>query len=89
MKLPNGERAIVSLSRLTAYLLNPLHPTGKHKARVFAAALGLDRSGAERLRLWLIELAKTGEAERGQADAHGQRFVIAGKMLYKNAILCP
>lgn len=82
MNLPNGERAIVSSSRLTAYLLNPLHPTGKHKARVFAAALGLDRGSAEYLRVWLVQLAKIGEVERGLADAHGQRFVIAEKMLY-------
>jgi hypothetical protein len=54
MLLPNGDRAEVALSRLADYLLNPAHPTGKHKARVFAAALGLDRSSAEFLRTWLI-----------------------------------
>ncbi len=41
MKLPNGERAVVDVAKLTQYCLNPQHVDGKHKARVFAAALGL------------------------------------------------
>jgi hypothetical protein len=83
VKLPNGDRAHVSLSRLTDYLLNPQHATGKHKARVFASALGLDASGAEDLRTWLQEQAANGDAEAGLSDVYGERFVISGKMLYK------
>jgi hypothetical protein len=83
VKLPNGDRAIVSLSRLTDYLLNSQHATGKHKARVFASALGPDSSGAEVFRQWLLSLAADGDAEAGLTDAYGQRFVISGKMLYK------
>ncbi len=41
MKLPNGERAVVDIIKLQDYCLNPAHPRGQHKARVFAAALGL------------------------------------------------
>ena len=37
MKMPGGEAAIVDLAKLTGYCLNPEHPRGKHKARVFAA----------------------------------------------------
>jgi hypothetical protein len=83
VKLPNGERAHVSLSRLTGYLLNPAHPLGKHKARVFASALGLDASGAGELRTWLLSLAASGETHAGLVDQYGQRFIITGKMLYK------
>lgn len=83
MKLPNGDRADVPLSRLTSYLLNPKHDEGKHKARVFAAALGLDASGADEFRKWLLELARDGDAQSGGADQYGQRFVIVGKLRYK------
>ena len=38
MKMPGSEAAIVDLAKLTGYCLNPEHPRGKHKARVFAAA---------------------------------------------------
>ena len=37
MKLPNGERAIVDCRKLDEYCLNPHHPRGRNKARVFAS----------------------------------------------------
>ena len=52
MLLPNGERAVVELEKLTDYCLNPEHARGKHKARVFAAALGIDIANAELLRFY-------------------------------------
>jgi hypothetical protein len=82
MLLPNGDRAEVALSRLTDYLLNPGHPTGKHKARVFAAAFGLDRSSAAFLRSWLLSQARESEAIPDVKDEYGQRFVIVGKLSY-------
>jgi len=57
MKLPNGERAFVDIAKLRDYCLNPNHDDGKHKARVFASALGLRRSDAEWLRQRLLEAA--------------------------------
>jgi hypothetical protein len=42
MKLPNGDRAQIDVRRkLIGYCLNKSHPTGKHKARVFEAVLGI------------------------------------------------
>lgn len=41
MKLANANRALVELEKLQTYILNPFHPLGKHKARVFDSALGL------------------------------------------------
>jgi hypothetical protein len=41
VKLPNAERAIVNIAKLRDYCLNPEHEHGSHKARVFAAKLGL------------------------------------------------
>jgi hypothetical protein len=40
MKLPNAAQALVDLAKLRDYCLNPAHPRGRHKARVFATALG-------------------------------------------------
>jgi hypothetical protein len=50
MKLPNGELADIPLEKLTGYCLNPNHTSGKHKARVFASALGITAENAEDLR---------------------------------------
>jgi hypothetical protein len=39
--LPRAELAEVPEDKLRGYALNPNHPTGRHKARVFASALGI------------------------------------------------
>lgn len=41
MQLPNAVNAFVDDRKLTEYCLNLEHEEGKHKARVFAAALGI------------------------------------------------
>lgn len=41
VKIPNAARAIVDIEKLRDYCLNPEHPRGRHKARVFARRLGL------------------------------------------------
>ena len=76
MSLPNGDRAIVSLSRLRDYNLNPDHPTGKHKARVLLAALGFTQTDAQRLQTILKRIARTHPAIKGDADEYGQRYTI-------------
>jgi hypothetical protein len=40
VKLPNGERADLG-EKLEEYVLDPRHPRGRHKARVFASVLGI------------------------------------------------
>ena len=54
MKLPNGERASINMVKLRGYSLSTAHPEGKHKARVFAAALGLGLEQADWLRDQLL-----------------------------------
>lgn len=76
MRLPNGARAIVDVRKLSDYCLNPDSPRGRHKARVFAVALGLKAIDAPKLRLKLLEVARTGDAKPGELDAYGQRYTI-------------
>lgn len=40
-KLPYADRAVVPREKLEGYLLNLGHEVGRHKARVFGAALGI------------------------------------------------
>jgi hypothetical protein len=44
--LPDHDRAIIKADKLR-YCLDPTHETGRHKARVFASALGLDLASAD------------------------------------------
>lgn len=47
MKLPRAERAEIDQRKLSAYVLDPEHPEGRHKARVFLSALGLTAFDAQ------------------------------------------
>ena len=74
--LPNAERALVDIRKLRDYSLNPEHDEGKHKARVFKAALGFTRADAEKLREMVIDAARTEDAQLGKRIPHGQMYVV-------------
>lgn len=76
MKLPSGDEAIVEREKLTGYCLDPDHPRGKHKARVFATVLGFTVEHTEKLREALLTAAATEEATPAQSDRFGTRYVI-------------
>jgi hypothetical protein len=76
VKLPNPDRAVVDLVKLRDYCLNPSHPRGRHKARVFAASLGITARNAELLRNALLHAAVEAEAILGDRDAFGQRYML-------------
>lgn len=76
MKLPNAEQASVDLAKLRDYALDPVHEEGKHKARVFAAALGLSRNDAGWLRERLLLAARNLDCTPGRKTEHGQRYAI-------------
>lgn len=76
MKLPNSDRAVVDIAKLRDYSLNPQHPKGKHKARVFAAVLGFTQKDAEKLQRMVLDAAHVNEANEGVKDEHGERFIL-------------
>jgi hypothetical protein len=58
MKLPNPNRAIVDEKKLRDYCLSPTHRHGKHKARLFASAMGLTANDSDTLRNVLLKAAQ-------------------------------
>lgn len=62
--------------KLEGYSLNPDHPTGKHKARVFKSALGFTRTDAAELERQIREKVPYYEAIKGKRDKHGQRRTV-------------
>jgi hypothetical protein len=76
MKLSGGANAIVDISKLRDYCLNPHHPRGRHKARVFLSALGMGQSDAGLLRTALLPVAREGDAVPGEADHYGARYTV-------------
>lgn len=79
-RLPNPENAVVEVGKLRDYCLNPLHPRGRNKARVFASVLGLTADDAETLRERLLLVAISEEATLVKRDEYGQRYMLDFEM---------
>jgi hypothetical protein len=80
MKLPNAEHAFVDIAKLRDYSLSTQHKEGKHKARVFAAALGVGIDDAEWLRSKLLSVARSDDCRLGRETEPGQRYLIDFEM---------
>jgi hypothetical protein len=44
--LPHSDRAILDIRKIEDYCLSPVHPRGRHKARVFREVRDLQQSDA-------------------------------------------
>jgi len=67
--------AIVDIQKLRDYCLNPDHPKGRNKARVFAS-FGIGQVDAEQLRAVLLQVARDGDTQLGVQNSYGQRCTI-------------
>ena len=68
MTLPEGRAIMVVVRKPREYVLNAPHPRGRHKARVFRAALGLTERDADWLRSALLRTVATAMAHREGSD---------------------
>ena len=76
MKLPNGDQADLG-RKLEEYSLNPSHRDGQHKARVFAAVLGITLANQGLLRDALQHAAATSNLVQSRQDnGFGEVFVL-------------
>lgn len=76
MKLPNGDRAIITDEKLLRYVLNPLHPVGGPHAKLFDRLLGINLACAHVLRDALLRAARDDEALPGKTSGFGQKFEV-------------
>jgi hypothetical protein len=84
MKLPNFQKAVIPESKLSGYCLNLEHKDGKHKARVFRAALGLTAENANELKNALIQALINYEAEFQKTTTNGYLYIIIFEMSRNN-----
>ncbi len=71
---------MVDIAKLRDYCLNPNHPSGRHKARVFAAALGLTQDDADLLREALLFAVRESDAREAEKDDYGIRYLLDFQM---------
>lgn len=76
MRLPNGHRPIIATAKIEDYCLNPNHRSGKNKARVFAAALGITLENSEKLRDLIKQAALKGHVVEQANTDFGQRLKV-------------
>lgn len=76
MRLPNYHQAKIDIRKLRDYCLNPQHPIGKHKARIFKALLGVGRNNASFLRNQILQALSKSEAVKSYEDKFGTRYVV-------------
>ena len=74
--LPNLEKAVIDPRKLTEYALNPEHPVGGNKAKVFESTLGYNQSNAESLMSQIKSKLKQSEAVEGTTDQYGKRYTV-------------
>lgn len=73
--LPGADRIVIPLEKITRYSLNPDHPTGGQKARVFAA-LGFTQENSQALVDAITKNVKLHRVEPRHVDHHGARFRV-------------
>jgi hypothetical protein len=80
MRMPNGDKAVITDDKLLGYLLNDAHPTNPGHALLFRALLGISTSNVEVLRQALLRAAATGEAMPGTPSEFGEKYEIRFEM---------
>lgn len=83
MRLPNVENAVIDIRKLTGYVLDVNDARGRHKARVFSAALGFTVENAEELKIALLDGLPDGKCIIGEQDFYGQRYTVDCKIKTK------
>lgn len=76
MELPFYENACIDIEKLKDYCLNPYHPVGKNKARVFQSLLDLDQNDALWLKNEIFKKLSSSPATEKELDKYGRRYEV-------------
>lgn len=74
--MPNVDNATINPKKITESALNPEHPVGGNKAKVFESALGYNQSNADDLMRQIYDKLPSNEAVLGKLDQYGQRYTV-------------
>lgn len=83
MRVPNADLADIDIRKLRDYVLDPLHPNGKHKAILWKSALGITAEDADQLSHILLVAVVENEAVAGRFDRYGQRYTVDFSLEWK------
>lgn len=75
-KMTNFNKAFIDNAKLENYSLCEEHPEGKHKAKVFKSALGIDKRDAEWLKKQILERVKNENPVESKRNEFGVFYRI-------------
>ena len=75
-KLPNANKVTIDQNKVKNYALDPNHPVGRNKAKVFDSVLGYNQSNADQLIKQLQAKLPSSVAVFGVKDQFGQRITV-------------
>lgn len=88
--MPRASDAIIEASKLAGYALNPEHPTGRHKAVLFADVLGITAQDAAFLAAQLKRgLASAGTLTSVRTDEWGVKYHVVVDVTGRNGEVRP
>jgi filamentous hemagglutinin len=87
--LPNADQAVIDAAKIKSYALNPGHPVGRNKARVFDSALGFNQSNADEFINQVQQGVLNNPATLGKLDNYGQRYTVIIPMTGPNGSTVP
>jgi hypothetical protein len=76
MRLPRVEEARIPTDKLVRYALDPDHPRGRHKARVFASALGIRKQDWRYLHDQILEALATSPVRSTRITPFGVAYEV-------------
>lgn len=79
MKLPNYEKAVVSETKITGYLLSIKHREGRSKAEFFTQ-LGFTADAWEELVSALLRHVAENEVAKMEDSPFGKRYIVEGEL---------
>jgi uncharacterized protein DUF6883 len=79
VKLPNPDAVEIELRKVQGYLLSAKHPTGRHRARFFAA-LGFQQTSTPDFILELRRIAATEDVLSVEETEFGRKYTIVGQL---------
>jgi hypothetical protein len=76
VRLPRAREATIPTSKLTGYALSTTHDRGRHKARVFASALGITSSDWRYLHDQILAALADGEVRSTRITSFGIAYEV-------------
>ena len=79
MKLPHHDSVEIDIRKIRDYLLSPVHPVGRFKARVFKA-LGFDVATVEAFVAEVRRIASEGDVSEVEDFEFGRKYTVPGEL---------